>query len=275
MLNCVPWIFPIIPISNIVSYFLFQISRLLRTVAELKQINQQQAIIINQQARTISELQQRTTRKKPQLDIQLKRQIRHVTKTLAEEKGIQFDLHVSISDTHNQQVLRQIAEGAQGSDHKFPEDQAMEAAQRHFINLRDEMMRRLNGTKDRHCVTMRKHARKEKKLKFRRGGLAHEKCPLSAEEKVKAKRIMAMDFMSSDEDPVFTDPDGQKYRQVRVRTWESQEASYYKSVSFDTYVKYVVDKRDRKKVHLLRRDENSKPSDVPCPNGTPAWAVNT
>ena len=242
-------------------------------MAELTQKNQEQAKVIEQQAKTIYELQQKTSRRKPKLDNLLKQEIRHSTKTLS-DKGDNLDLHSSISDSHNQQVLTRIAEGACGSDKKFSEEQAMEAAQRHFINLRDELMRKLNGTSNKHAVDMRKHSRKEKKLKFRRGGLAHHQCSLSQEQKFKANQIMTMDYMSSDDDQIYTDEGGLKYRQVKRRTWESREASYYKSVAYDTYVNHMVHKRDRKKVHLLRRDENSKLSETPCPSGAPAWAID-
>ncbi len=226
---------------------MFQIDKLLRTVADLTQKNQDQARIIEQQAKTISELQQKTSRRKPKLDNLLKQEIRHSTKTLS-DKGDNLDLHSSISDAHNQQILTRIAEGACGSDKKFSEEQALEAAQRHFINLRDEMMRKLNGTSNKHSVDMRKQ--------------------------LKANQIMTMDYMSSDDDQIYTDQGGLKYRQVKRRTWESREASYYKSVAYDTYVKHMVHKRDMKKVHLLRRDENSKLSETPCPSGAPAWAVD-
>ncbi len=161
-----------------------------------------------------------------------------------------------------------------GSEHEFSPELAMEAAQRHFINLKVELTRRVNGTKDKHTKSMRSHSRKIKKLKFRLGGLNHPQCPLSEQDKLDAKAIMSLDHMSSDEDEVLIGPGGQKYRQVRFRPWESERASRIKAVTYETYVKNIVQKRDLKKVHALRRDENSKPSDTQVPHGTPDWAVN-
>ncbi len=200
----------------------------MRREAEHKQVIRDHEQTIQQMSNTISDLrstvtmlQDKTSRKKPELDSDLKKEVRHTTKTLA-DKGEQLDLHASINDPENQALLKRIAEGARGSDNLFSEEDSMEAAQRHFINLRNEMVRRLNGTKPKHSITMRRHSRLDKKLKFRLGGLAHPLCPLSPQDKVDAQSIMTTDYMSSDEDPVFTTPEGQKYRQVRFRPWESE-----------------------------------------------------
>ncbi len=257
------------------------------TVAELKQINQEQARTIQHQAstiqhqaktiqehtKTISDLRAKSSRKRPELDSELKKEIRHSTKLL-ESNGTRLDLHSNISDSHNQAILQRIAEGARGSDNQFSLDDAMEAAKRHFINLKDEMMRHLNGTQPKHAKSMRSHSRKDKKLKFRTVGLADPRCPLPPQDKLDGQAIMTSDYMSSDDDEVLKTPEGQKYRQVRYRPWESERLSRIKAVAYDTYLKYKVHKRDVKKVHLLRRDENSKPSDAPLPKGAPDWAVN-
>lgn len=234
---------------------------------------QDMANTISELRATVSDLKQKISRKKPEIDSELKKEIRHTTKKLA-GKGDQLDLHSSINDPHNQSLLKRIAEGACGSDSLFNEEQAMEAAQRHFTNLKVEMTRRVNGTKPKHSKSMRRTSRKDSKLKFRMAGLNHPKCPLTPQDKEDARAIMTVDYMSSDEDEVFTGAGGQKYRQVRFRPWESEKAARIKAVTYDTYVQHLVGKRDIKKVHALRRDENSKPSDASLPNGAPDWAVN-
>ncbi len=236
--------------------------------AEMKQL-------LEEKDRTISRLlQQVNKQKKPPLNKDASREVRHATKKLKKEKNVTFDFNISGSHPHNAQIMNRIVEGAMDSfrSKNFSKQEAEEAMRRYFKNLKDEHMREINGKKEKHLRCMRRNSRMDTKLKMRLSGLQSKSCKLTAVQKQSAKQILHMDFMSSDEDEVQKSQDGTEYRNVRIIPWESNEARNIKALLLETHIDHVLGERDRKRMQKLRRDEGCAISERKCPDNAPQWA---
>ncbi len=248
---------------------------LLKEVSRLKDLNTAQANALRQKDRKIAELEQQLLgRKKPSTNIDCQRQVRHVTHLLSKD-GHEFDTQSNIHTPHNQQLLQRVIRGVMASKEavNFTTVQVIETAKIHFNSLRGEVVRQQNGGKAKHRKGSRSGARKFKKVKHRLSGLNHAKCPLSADDKQKARLIIKREYMSSDEDELETNEEGKQYRRVRHLPWMSDLAIHYKTVCHDVYVNHVLTKRDAKKYQHLIRDENCPISERAVPKEIPTWAV--
>ncbi len=251
-----------------------QNSQLWKENSRLKELNAAHLNALRQRDEKIAELEKQLMgRKKPPINIPCHRQVRHVTKSLRKD-GHEFDLNSNIQAPHNQQHLQRIVKNAQASREKFPVAEVIEAAKIHFNSLKAERIREEHGFKSKHRKGSRNGARKFKKLQHRLHGLRSDKCPLSADDQEKAQLIMKRDYMSSDEDELETNENGQRCRRVRHLPWMSDLANHYKNVCQDVYEKHVLLKRDVKKYQPLIRDENCAISDRRVPKDIPSWAVN-
>ena len=212
-------------------------------------------------------------RKKPPTSRECQGQVRQITRLLS-KKGHEFDTHTNIHTSHNQQHLQRVVNGVMSSKDasKFSTEQVIEAAKIYFNSLRGDVVREENGIKNKHRKRSRNGTRKSKKHLHRLKGLLHAKCPLSAEDKQKARLIMKREYMSSDEDDIVMN-DGKQGRRVRHLPWMSDLANHYKTVCQDVYLKHILLKRDEKKYHHIIRDENCAISERPLPKDIPTWAV--
>ncbi len=254
-------------INNVWNFY-FQITNLMRDKAELKEL-------LDEKERTIMKLQEEAKkRKKRPLNKNCSKAVHQITKKLKKEQSVEFDFNVSASDPHNSQVMNRVVEGAMRSKdcNTFTKEEAEEATQRYFSNLKDEHKRQLNGKREQHLKCMRRNSRKDAKLRMRVSGLKSKFCPLTPVQKLKAKEILHGDYMSSDDDEVDKAEDGTESRNVRIIPWESDEAKHIKSVLLDTHIQHVLGDRDRKKMQKLRRDDNCSLSERKCPNDAPVWA---
>ncbi len=244
--------------------------------ARLKELVATHVNSLKQKNQKISELEQQLlNRKKPPTNILCQRAVRHAYNLLRKD-GNEFDTHTNIHTPHNQQLFQRVVKGAMASTKfgKFSAAECIEATKIHFNSLRQEVVREENGGKAKHRKTSRNGARKYKKLQHRLQGLAHSRCPLDAENKQKARLVMKREYMSSDEDELETNEEGQQCRRVRHLPWMSDLANHYKSVCHDVYLKHVISKGNLKKYQHLIRDENCVVSDRTVPKDIPSWAVN-
>ncbi len=230
--------------------------------------------LLDERDRTIAKLQQDLRKhQKPQLNKECSKIVHRITKQLKNEQNVSFDYEWSVSHPHNAEVISRIVEGTMrhAKSSAYTRHEAEEAAKRYFTNLKDEHKRELRGTKSRHLKCMRRNSRKDTKLKMRISGLKSKHCPLTPAQKLKAKEIMHMEYMSSDDDEIEKSEDGTEYRNVRTLPWESSESQHIKAVLLKTHINHVLGDRERKRMQKLRRDENCL-SDRKCPDNAPYWA---
>ncbi len=165
----------------------FQVTEdLLRTNAELKEL-------LEERERTFASLElQVHKRKRPPLNKECSKQVRHITKILKKDHHVMFDFNEGASHPHNAAIIGRIVEGAMDSttSYMFSRQEAEEATKRYFTNLKDEHKREMSGTKARHLRLMRRCSRMDNKLKMRLSGLKSPYCPLSSEQRQKAEQIL-------------------------------------------------------------------------------------
>ncbi len=212
--------------------------------------------------------------KRPVLDLASKRMVRNAKKKLKTTDAMEFDIHSRLDSSHNQGVLERLVDGAMASTEPISQDKALEAAKRHFRSMKQKASRKTNGTENKHNRQARRNSRMSQKKKFRNGGLNHHACPLNDEQKIRARQIMVPECMSSDEDETETDEQGKECRIVREIPWESDELKYYKSVTWDHYVKNVLSAGDAKRVQALKRTgQTYSERRCPGPDKIPVWAI--
>ncbi len=214
-------------------------------------------------------------RKKPPINNTCQTQVRRVTRLLS-KKGDEFDTHTNFNTPHNQQHLQRVIDGVMSTKdapNMFSTVEIVESAKLYFHSLRVEAVREENGLKPKHRKTSRNGSRKTKKRDNRLKGLLHAKCPLTKEDKQKARLIMKREYMSSDEDELVMNDNGKPARRVRTLPWMSDLANHYKTVCQEVYLNHILLQRDRKKYHYTIRDENCGVSDRAMPKDIPSWAV--
>ncbi len=257
-------------------YFSLQNADLWKENSHLKDLTSAQAKSLQQKDQRIAELEkQLLARRKPPRDNECQTHVRRVNRILR-KKGNEFDTHSNVNAPHNQQHIQRIIDGVmaiKGAPAKFSTMQITESAKFYFNSLREDAVREEHGLKTKHRKGSRNVSRKAKKFDNRLRGLMHAKCPLSKENKQKARLIMKKEYMSSDEDELLRNEVGKPARRVRHLPWMSDLANHYKMVCQDVYENHVLLQRDRKKYHYTIRDENCAVSDRAMPKDIPTWAV--
>ncbi len=118
------------------------------------------------------------------------------------------------------------------------------------------------------------------KVKSRKMAFDSHHCKLTEQQKSKAKIMFTdkMEYISSDEDDVYTEtaPDGttRTVRTVRILQFESPELRTYKQSLDQTYREDLKPESRKSQLAILKKDPSECPeSKRVCPPGALQWAV--